>query len=176
MHSVLILNGTYQPLSVVPARRALKLISENKAVALDASGRTCKTAAGVEIELPYVILLKYVVKQGKTRPAGFSRHGVLARDNHTCIYCKGAANTIDHVIPKDLGGQSTYDNCVASCQPCNSKKSNRTLAQMGWSINPQVFKTPSHYVAMLSKAGKDTERAEIWTNYMTMYDPRLKLV
>lgn len=50
---------------------------------------------------------------------------ILNRDHHTCHYCGGAGNTIDHVHPQEKGGLSTPKNCVASCYPCNQKKGNK---------------------------------------------------
>jgi hypothetical protein len=50
---------------------------------------------------------------------------ILERDHHTCHYCGGVGDTIDHVYPQDLGGMSTPKNCVAACYPCNQKKGNQ---------------------------------------------------
>ena len=172
MQSVLVLNATYQPLSIVSAKRAVQLMLKGKATALDGTGRYHKSQND-SIEIPYVILLKNVVKQGKTRGASFSRHGVLARDNFSCVYCGETATTIDHVIPKDKGGPSTYENCVAACQPCNSKKANRSLAQMGWTVPKRALKAPSHLSNLISRANKHDGQLDAWKTYITMYEPSL---
>ena len=39
--------------------------------------------------------------------------------------------TIDHVVPRSQGGQSTWENCVLACVACNHKKANRTPSQAG---------------------------------------------
>ena len=57
-----------------------------------------------------------------------TRKAVLARDDWTCQYCGREAHTgltVDHVIPRSRGGQSVWENIVASCAPCNRKKGNR---------------------------------------------------
>lgn len=172
MQSVLVLSASFQPLSIVSAKRAVQLMRENKATALDLSGRFLNSATE-SIEIPYVVLLTYMVKQGNTTRTGFSRHGVLVRDNFSCIYCGDTATTIDHVVPRALGGKSTYENCVAACQPCNSKKANKTLSQMGWNVPERSLKAPSHLANMLTKA-KDDSRLNVWKNYIYMYDPRLQ--
>jgi 5-methylcytosine-specific restriction endonuclease McrA len=172
MQSVLVLNASYQPLSIVSARRALQLIRENKATALDGSGRFHNSEKG-RIEVPYVVLLNYVVKQGKSRGAAWSRHGVLARDNYNCVYCGKPADTIDHVVPRALGGLSTYDNCVAACKPCNNKKSDRTLEQMGWHVPKGILKAPSPMSSILSRAKRNEPQLDAWKTYITMYEPAL---
>lgn len=172
MQSVLVLSASFQPLSIVTAKRAVQLMRENKATALDLSGRFLHSATE-SIEIPYVVLLTYMVKQGNTTRTGFSRHGVLVRDNFQCLYCGDTATTIDHVVPRALGGKSTYDNCVAACQPCNSKKANKTLSQMGWNVPERALVAPSHLANMLTKA-KDESRLNAWKNYIYMYDPRLQ--
>jgi 5-methylcytosine-specific restriction endonuclease McrA len=173
MQSVLVLSASFQPLSIVPAKRAIQLMQEKKAEPLNLSGRFLHSATQ-SIEIPYVVLLTYMVKQGTKKKTGFSRHGVLARDNHKCLYCGNHATTIDHVIPKALGGKSTYDNCVAACQPCNAKKANKTLSQLGWKEPERNLKSPSHLSHMLLKASKDEQKFDVWSNYIYMYDPRLQ--
>lgn len=64
----------------------------------------------------------------------FSKKGVLKRDNYLCAYCSEKATTIDHVVPRALGGLSTWMNCVAACIPCNSKKSHKTLDEAGMTL------------------------------------------
>jgi 5-methylcytosine-specific restriction endonuclease McrA len=170
MQSVLVLNATYQPLSVVPAKRAIHLMKADKATALDGSGRFF-TSPSESIEIPYVILLKKVVKQGKTREPGFSRRGVLARDNHSCVYCGKPANTIDHVFPRSLGGKDTYDNCVAACVACNSKKANKTLEQMGWALPKKPSKSPTHLTKLLAQARRHEHQFSAWRPYIALYEP-----
>ncbi|MFF2591010.1 HNH endonuclease [Peribacillus butanolivorans] len=49
---------------------------------------------------------------------------VLERDKYTCTYCKEYGSTIDHVIPKSKGGNTSFENCVCACKRCNSQKAN----------------------------------------------------
>ena len=175
MQSVLVLSASFQPLSIVSVKRAIQLMQDDKASALDLSERYFNSASQ-RIQIPYVVLLNYMVKQGNTARTGFSRHGVLVRDNFKCLYCGDPATTIDHVVPRALGGKSSYDNCVAACQPCNSKKANKTLSQMGWNVPERSLTAPSHLANMLTRALKDDERFNVWKNYIYMYDPRLQPV
>jgi 5-methylcytosine-specific restriction endonuclease McrA len=170
MQSVLVLNATYQPLEVVSARRAIQLMLKGKATALDSSGRAMHSPAEA-VDVPYVILLNYVIKQGKKKEPSFSRHGILARDNYSCVYCGKPADTIDHVWPQDKGGKSTWDNCVAACLSCNGKKGNKLLEQMGWTIPAKTFKKPNHMTKLLFMAKKNTDMMDAWRPYIAMYEP-----
>ena len=55
----------------------------------------------------------------------------MVRDGFKCVYCgiKDVRLTIDHITPKALGGKSTFENCVASCKPCNSRKGHKTCSE-----------------------------------------------
>ena len=60
-----------------------------------------------------------------------TKREVLRRDEYTCQYCgkKGACLTIDHVIPRHLGGKHSWENLVAACPTCNHHKGGRTADQ-----------------------------------------------
>jgi hypothetical protein len=65
----------------------------------------------------------------------FSKKGVLRRDGYQCAYCNGnKATTIDHLLPRARGGKSTWLNCVAACQPCNSRKADKLLEDSGLTL------------------------------------------
>jgi len=80
-----------------------------------------------EMRLPSVIALKEYVPSAR-RPA-FTRFNVFLRDRFSCQYCGDRLPThdltFDHVIPRSLGGRTTWDNVVAACAPCNLAKGNR---------------------------------------------------
>jgi len=176
MQSVLVLNSSYQPLSIVSAKRAVKLIVNERATPLDGSGHFWTHAQG-SLEIPYVVLLNTMVKQGRTRPVGYSRKGVLARDNYSCVYCGNKATTIDHVIPRSKGGKDSFENCVACCESCNHKKADRSLEQMGWNVPQNLLKAPSpmfHMLLKVHKTAKNNEKAlDVWRPYINMYDPNV---
>ena len=52
---------------------------------------------------------------------------------------------LDHVIPRDRGGPTTWENIVCSCVLCNTRKGNRTPAELGWSLQtvPTVPRGPA---------------------------------
>lgn len=174
MQSTLVLNASFEPLSIVSAHRAVTLILNGKASAVDNSPRTLRSVNG-EIHIPYVVQLKDYVKQGeRARPAQFSRRGVLVRDNFKCAYCGGKATTIDHVLPRFLGGRNSYENCVAACTRCNHKKGHKTLESLGWSL-PFKPKTPTRYASMLTRCQAGSEVQKTWAQYIGAWDSTIKV-
>jgi 5-methylcytosine-specific restriction endonuclease McrA len=128
MGSALVLNATYEPLAVVPSRRAAVLVLADKADILDASTELLRSAR-TSIALPLVIRLRYFVKVPYHRNVALSRRGVFARDGHRCQYCGDRAETLDHVVPRSRGGVHAWDNVVAACRPCNVHKADRLLGE-----------------------------------------------
>lgn len=172
MQSTLVLNASYEPLSIVSGRRGVKMILNGRASSLDDS-EVVFNSEDISIPVPYVVLLnRYVRKDAFTKKPRFSRRGVLVRDGFACTYCGNYADTIDHVIPRMDGGESTYENCVAACGPCNRKKGHKTLKEMGWNIN---FKptAPSLFTTMLGKARSNERQLEAWGRYISMFQPEL---
>ncbi|MCZ8514042.1 HNH endonuclease [Paenibacillus filicis] len=55
------------------------------------------------------------------------RRMIMERDRHTCYYCGGYGDTIDHILPKSKGGHTTPVNCVCSCYACNQSKADRDV-------------------------------------------------
>lgn len=62
------------------------------------------------------------------------RKQILLRDDFTCVYCGGSANSVDHVIPRSRGGNNDPENLVAACTFCNSSKKDRTPDEAGMSF------------------------------------------
>lgn len=140
MDRVLLLNGDYRPLGTLPIHRAVNLMLGGRAhgVAGTEVARKLKTPNTV-FEVPSVLVLKrYINVPHRTKK--WSRRGVLERDNYTCIYCGASAYrdgidksdfTIDHILPRSLGGKSTWVNTASSCYKCNHLKGDRRLAETG---------------------------------------------
>jgi 5-methylcytosine-specific restriction endonuclease McrA len=131
----LVLNAGYEPLGVVSFRRAIMLVLNQKATVLEQNDELKVRSATGEFELPSVILLSRYVRVPGSRSIPVSRRGVLRRDSNRCAYCSKSATTIDHVQPKSRGGKDTWENLVACCLRCNNKKGDKTLAEIGWSLN-----------------------------------------
>lgn len=130
MRSALVLNATYEPLSVVPARRAACLVLADKADLVADDGNLLHSVH-LTIPSPSVIRLRYVVRVPYARRTAMSRRALFARDDYRCQYCGSYADSLDHVVPRSRGGQHTWENVAAACRPCNLRKRDRTPTEAG---------------------------------------------
>ena len=62
---------------------------------------------------------------GSTRQWRNIRERILRRDGYICQYCGQEADTVDHVIPRRLGGNDSNDNLLSACYKCNLSKGGR---------------------------------------------------
>lgn len=146
--SVLVLNRSYLPVHVTSARRAFTLLYQGIARVVNEQYQTFDFEAwsqlavardaeaigtpGGRIRIPRVIVLLAFDRLPK-RHVRFSRINLMARDNFQCQYCgrrpHRAELNLDHVVPRSLGGRSTWENVVTSCVDCNRRKGGRTPRQ-----------------------------------------------
>ena len=125
---VLVLNASYEPINVCTVRRAAVLVLKERAEMIERSHGELHSEH-LALQRPCVIrLMRYVRIPRDVHRRKITRKAVLARDAWTCQYCGRQATglTVDHVIPRSRGGESVWENIVASCAPCNRKKGNRT--------------------------------------------------
>ncbi len=127
----LVLNATYEPLSVVSSRRALLLVLNERAELVHDTGERFHSAHASFPE-PSVVRLARYVRVPRQGHVAISRRSVFARDNYRCQYCGASAENIDHVVPRSRGGTHTWDNVVAACRRCNSAKEDRLLEESGF--------------------------------------------
>jgi 5-methylcytosine-specific restriction endonuclease McrA len=145
-NAVVVFSKNYLPLARINLRRAAVLLVTGQAESLEFSSNR-----QWEIRSPSVVLqvsehIRLVSsnpeRHWKVPPV--SRREVLRRDNHACQYCgSGKRLTLDHVIPRSKGGQHTWNNVVAACERCNSKKGDRLPQEIGM-IPRNKPKAPVH--------------------------------
>ncbi len=154
--SVLVLNRLWQAVNVCTVRRALSLLFQGHAqVVLGGEGpgafRTYSfgewrdfseqephpesiASISFRLRLPRVILLLAYDRQPR-KEVKFTRHNIFERDHNTCQYCGRSFErsdlNLDHVIPKNQGGPTTWENIVCSCVPCNTRKGHHTPQEAG---------------------------------------------
>lgn len=133
MARVLVLNASYEPLSVVSARRAVVLVLREKAIVVAGKDEVWASERA-EFEIPSVVRLTRYVKVPYRRSAPVSRRAVFGRDGNRCQYCGGPAESIDHVLPKSKGGDHSWENVVACCRSCNIRKADRTPKEAGFRL------------------------------------------
>lgn len=139
---VLILNANFAPINVCTTRRAIGLILTGKASMVMNGRGTIRTVSEI-LEKPSVIRLGRMIKRPRPKVI-LNKREIFRRDNYTCQYCgtRGGNLTLDHVIPRRLGGTHTWENLVTACAYCNHKKGGRTVFQAGMNL-PNKPKEPS---------------------------------
>ncbi len=133
---VLVLNQTFEPLRVCSARRAVVLVFTGKAERIEDSPRLFRSPSTVLV-VPAVIRLQSFVRKPVPPSVSFNKKNILKRDAFTCQYCArngGERMTIDHIIPKSLGGRTVWENVVSCCRACNLRKGSKRPAEAGMSL------------------------------------------
>ena len=114
-HRTLILNSTFQPLSVVSFKRAISLMHNKKINAIKNS-EIILHSEKEEFFVPKVGILTYFVKAPFARRVALNRENIFIRDFFTCQYCGKSAESVDHIIPRSKGGLHEWSNVVACCK------------------------------------------------------------
>lgn len=129
----LLLSNAYEPIKPITWKRAIRLLTLNKAEVIEEYDGFVRSATLV-IKIPAVVRLLRAFKRFK-KAVKFSRASIYARDGFRCQYCgkkeKTEDLTYDHVIPRSQGGTSVFENILTACYPCNFKKGGRTPKQAG---------------------------------------------
>jgi 5-methylcytosine-specific restriction endonuclease McrA len=161
---VLVLNASYEPLNVCTVRRAIVLILKEKAEMLE-RGEGVLRSETMRLDRPEVIrLVSFVRVPRDIHRRRITRKAVLARDGWTCQYCgdERPALTVDHVIPRSRGGESVWENIVASCAPCNRRKGNRLPREVR--MHPRNNPRPPGPTVFIRIAAPRTP--EVWEPYL----------
>lgn len=164
---VLVLNRNWQAVGVVSMDRAITLLysqykatNDPKALVVDTDdfrtftwsdwaelkpkeGEKGIISARAVFRVPEVIVLTRYDRL-PTHRVTFSRRTIYKRDHYQCQYCGRTPGseelTIDHIVPRAQGGQTTWTNCVLACLPCNSRKADRTPEEAGMKLRREPFK------------------------------------
>lgn len=183
---VLVLNRSYLPIHVTSVRRAFSMIYQDLARVVDdryeifdfEGWRRTATSGDSDvigtpsgwIRVPRVILLRVYDRIPK-RHIRYSRANVFARDKFTCQYCGSrpprSQLNLDHVIPRSLGGRTTWENVVCSCVDCNRKKGGRTPEQARIGL---IRKPTRPRWSPLMNVGVSSVHYEEWTPFLRIID------
>lgn len=157
-----VLNAGLQVLRSVPWYIATTGIVSGKVWVLKSHPDKLVRSQYLTLNMPiWVVEYKYVHLEYDKRVAEVaSMDAIMRRDKGRCCYCGKKADSIDHVVPKSMGGPDTWRNLVAACSPCNQKKANRLPEEVGM---PMLW-TPEH-VDPLAKVQK-----QVWS-YIDSINP-----
>jgi 5-methylcytosine-specific restriction endonuclease McrA len=174
---VLVLNADFRPLSYYPLslwswQDAIKAVFLDRVNIVEHYDRAVRSPT-FEIQLPSVVSLKSFVKP-TTHPA-FTRFNVFLRDRFACQYClSGDDLTFDHIVPRSKGGQTTWENVVAACSPCNLRKGNLTPQQAKMFPRQQPFAPTVHQLHRNGRLFPPNYLHDSWLDYLywdTELDP-----
>ncbi len=158
----LTLNASFEPLTIIPVRRALRLVIDRKAEALEVDkGRLFRSERLVHAA-PVVIRLRRYVHV----PRKFRRHVtntfLFARDHYRCQYCGRHRRelgpreflTRDHIVPLSRGGESAWTNVLTCCTRCNLRKGNHLPEEVG--LHPRTAPAEPNQVELVWAVRKVT--------------------
>lgn len=165
MGGVLVLNASYEPLSIVSVRRAIILLLKEKAEIVEATEAYLR-AERLSFPVPAVIRLVCYVRIPNRLTLPLSRRTVLARDHHTCQYCGAqpgrAQLTLDHIVPRSRGGQTHWENVVTACRSCNQRKGNRAPHEAGFALRSHPRRPRYIALTLLGEGQPHT----LWSKYV----------
>jgi 5-methylcytosine-specific restriction endonuclease McrA len=135
----LALNASFEPLTIVPARRAVRLVLDRKAEILEVDDGRAFRSEREEVPFPLVIRLVRYLHVPRRFRRQVTNTFLFARDRYSCQYCGRHRSelrgrqflTRDHILPLSRGGGNTWNNVVTSCSPCNNRKGNRLPEEAG---------------------------------------------
>jgi 5-methylcytosine-specific restriction endonuclease McrA len=169
---VLLLNASYEPLSLVTAPKAFALVWRRVAETLEIDSGVRIRSPRFVFDSPSVIRLTHYIDVRSRQNRVTNRHRIFARDRHRCQYCgrRGTAFdlTLDHVLPKSRGGRTLAENLVTACQVCNNRKGDRTPeeARMPLITNPAAL-----YYGLERASWRDAARYRPeWRKYLFLED------
>lgn len=162
----LLLNQDGSILGFIEPHKAIRLICKEKVATVSVwQNDRYRSISGYCIDAPAILQMRYYVMKRHTK-VPFSRKAVFKRDRYTCGYClkvlTANSATMDHIIAKKHGGANSFQNCVTSCQKCNSRKSHSHLGDTDLVLinRPFVPTSHSHYLA------DDDNRHPDWERYL----------
>ena len=162
--AVLVLNANYAPLHICTAKRAICLHYLEKIEIIESYKEKIHSPS-VQVPVPSVIKLRQIVKYNSMAVI-LNRKNIFQRDNYTCQYCGTSSGslTLDHIIPKEQGGDDVWENLVTACLQCNLKKGNHSPEAAGL----QLQKKPNRpnriqYFQQFAKNGQGS-----WKPYLFM--------
>ena len=155
------LDASWRPIEVIDAFKGVNMVLGGRARVLECYD----TGPHPTVKFPAVIVLKtYIHKRKFTMTC--NRKNVVWRDKNTCQYCGGVflykELTMDHVYPRSLGGQKSWDNIVASCKRCNSRKGHKTIEEFG----KKPLTNPKKPAITIRDYYRNIPILDSWNNYM----------
>ncbi len=187
---VLVLNRLWQAVNIVSARRAFSILFQDHGRVIhsangdfqlldaeewvdfssalpETNGFKSVRTVRLTVRVPKILLLNHYDRL-PMKEVKFTRQNLFERDRYTCQYCGQVSAhrglNLDHVIPRDRGGRTTWENVVASCIGCNSKKGNRLPHEADMRLHRKPFRPRFRpFINFVLGAGID----ESWAHFVS---------
>ena len=161
------LNSSYEPLNVCTVNRAHVLVFKGRAEVVEEYAQPLRSATDT-YPRPHVIRLLTYVHVPRSVKRKISRPVLFARDGWRCGYCGSSTRklTLDHIVPRSRGGESVWENVVASCAPCNRRKGDRLLDETEMAL--RVLPRPPAPVVFIRLAAAAVPTN--WQPYLQKYE------
>jgi len=151
----LTLNASFEPLTLVPVRRALRLVIDGKAEIVESDARRILRSEHLEVPQPSVIRLVRFVHVPRRFRRQVTNTFLFARDRYTCQYCGRTERefgfreclTRDHLVPISRGGTNDWANVVTACSSCNTRKGNHLPEECGLTLLHRPFEPQFVYLS-----------------------------
>ncbi len=161
---VLVLNANFAPINVCSTKRAIVLMLTGKA-SLVLNGRGVIQSVSQAFPRPSIIRLGMMIKRPRPQ-VKLNKREIFRRDDYTCQYCGQHKKnlTVDHVIPRRLGGDHSWENLITACASCNHRKGGRTAEQAGMRLlhQPHEPSSSAQYIF-----GKYISNNEEWLPFLS---------
>ncbi|GGD62956.1 HNH endonuclease [Erythrobacter arachoides] len=155
---------SYYPLSLWPWQTAIKAVFLER-VDIVASYDRAVHSQSLDMQVPSVIALRQYVKPSQF-PA-FTRFNLFLRDRFACQYCGSTRElTYDHVLPRRLGGKTSWENIATACAPCNMKKGGRTPKQAGMRLQYEPIRPTSWQLQQQGRSFPPGYLHETWRDWL----------
>jgi 5-methylcytosine-specific restriction endonuclease McrA len=155
---------SYNPLSLWPWQDVVKAVFQDRVNVIACYDQVVRSPS-FEMQLPSVVSLREFVSQDRT-PA-FTRYNVFLRDGFACVYCKATQHlTFDHLIPRSRGGQTTWENIVTACEPCNLRKGGRMPRDCDMKPARRPERPSMHALQSIGRRFPPNNLHESWVDYL----------
>lgn len=168
-HPTLVLNADYRPLSYYPLslwswQDAIKAVFLDRVNIVSEYDHAVRSPS-IELRIPSVVSLKNYVKPA--RYPAFTRFNVFLRDQFSCQYCGSTRDlTFDHLIPRSKGGQTTWENVITACSPCNLRKANKYSHEIGMHPRNRPFQPTVYELHNNGRLFPPNHLHESWMDYL----------
>ncbi|MBI4568593.1 MAG: HNH endonuclease [Planctomycetes bacterium] len=190
---VLLLNRHFTPVGVIDVRECFGLLAREVAEVVDVRDGAWQqfsfdewlelgdveplpdddwiSTVTLRIRVPRVLRLR-IYDRVHRRDVKFSRRAVFLRDEYRCVYCgrrlPASKLSLDHVLPRSLGGESRWENLVTACMPCNVRKGQRTPDKAGMRLLYRPARPSFHPV--IASAMRN-EKYRVWRVFLPRWNP-----